>query len=216
MVRICPGCDVRLDHVRCGRCFSLQVPGDFACGRCRQPLELEPLLDATDAPCPRCRSPLEAAAKGTVDTGRMHECPRCGGLFVGREALDEILARAEVAGAFGARESAGASSSIAPVTYVSCPLCHATMNRVNFGRVSGVIVDVCREHGTWFDPGELTRVVAFASAGGMAKVRRRVEEDARAAHAANARAVVALRGEAPANAEDDVVRELVEGFFWWL
>ena len=47
------------------------------------------------------------------------------------------------------------------------------MNRVNFGKVSGVIVDVCKAHGTWFDPGELTRVVAFAAAGGLERTRAR-------------------------------------------
>ena len=59
------------------------------------------------------------------------------------------------------------------VRYVPCPLCHATMNRVNFGKVSGVIVDVCKMHGTWFDAGELTRVVAFAGAGGLERTRAR-------------------------------------------
>lgn len=47
------------------------------------------------------------------------------------------------------------------------------MNRLNFGKVSGVIVDVCKPHGTWFDAGELTRVVAFASAGGLERTRER-------------------------------------------
>jgi len=37
------------------------------------------------------------------------------------------------------------------------------MNRINFGRTSGVIVDVCKKHGTWFDGGELTQVIAFAA-----------------------------------------------------
>ena len=34
------------------------------------------------------------------------------------------------------------------VQYRRCPHCREFMNRVNFGRYSGVIVDVCREHGT--------------------------------------------------------------------
>jgi Zn-finger nucleic acid-binding protein len=51
------------------------------------------------------------------------------------------------------------------------------MNRMNFGRVSGVIVDVCKPHGTWFDGGELTRVIAFAAGGGLVKTRAREAED---------------------------------------
>lgn len=184
LVRICPHCDVRLENVRCQRCFSLQAPGAFACGRCRHSLELEPLLDASDAPCPRCNHPLEAAPGS--DT-RIHECPRCGGIFVPREVLAEILCSAEIGGALReapsrrARERGGSSVDGAPsavpgleqVRYIPCPLCHASMNRLNFGKVSGVIVDVCKPHGTWFDAGELTRVVAFASAGGLERTRER-------------------------------------------
>ncbi len=175
MVRICPHCDVRLDSVRCQRCFSLQAPGAFSCVRCAQPLELEPLLDATDAPCPRCTHPLEVAP--AVDT-RVHECPRCGGMFVGRELLAEILCNAEVGGALRAGDPKLPRASDA-VRYMPCPLCHGSMNRMNFGRVSGVIVDVCRAHGTWFDAGELTQVVAFAGAGGLERTRAREKADRR-------------------------------------
>ena len=163
MVRLCPHCDVRLDDVRCQRCYSLQPPGAFACGRCAHPLELEPLLDATDAPCPACRRPLEVAPGG--ESG-LHECPRCGGMFVSPEALAAIVVRAELGGALGEREgeiAAGRARMLGDVRYRMCPLCHSSMNRVAFGRASGVIVDVCKLHGTWFDAGELTRAVAFAS-----------------------------------------------------
>lgn len=175
LVRICPHCDVRLDHTRCGRCYSLQAPGNFACGRCGAPLELEPMLDATDAPCPRCRAPLEAAG-GDVSVS---ECARCGGIFVVKEALVRILAVAEVSGPVGKT----APASLTEVRYLPCPQCHTTMNRVNFGRASGVIVDVCRTHGTWFDPGDLTRVIAFVGSGGLIKARARENEAARAAQA---------------------------------
>jgi Zn-finger nucleic acid-binding protein len=189
LVRVCPHCDVRLENVRCVRCYSLSAPGSFACGRCGQSLELEPLLDATDAPCPRCRTPLEAAAAGAWDRasvddasvfsgdGRTHECPRCGGMFVPREALAEILCQAEVQGAFPT--VVPSVPSLGEVTYIPCPQCHAPMNRTNFGKVSGVIVDVCRKHGTWFDGGELTRVVAFAASGGLAKSRARENQEKR-------------------------------------
>ena len=194
MVRICPHCDVRLEDVRCQRCFSLQPPGTFACTRCRHALELEPMLDATDAPCPRCRHPLEAASG---ELGRAHECPRCGGIFVPRHALAEILCAAEVGGALrelpppppvvgrrGVLALAAPTSGDGAVHYVSCPQCHDAMNRVNFGKVSAVIVDVCKLHGTWFDPGELTRVVAFAGAGGMERSRAREKRERGDAHPA--------------------------------
>ena len=89
-----------------------------------------------------------------------------------RDLLAEILCNAEIGGAL--REGVPKLPAEArTVRYMPCPLCHASMNRVNFGRVSGVIIDVCKAHGTWFDAGELTRVVAFAAAGGLEKTRAR-------------------------------------------
>jgi Zn-finger nucleic acid-binding protein len=100
---------------------------------------------------------------------------------VPREALADILCAAELGGALRdhppvsqlhSRDSA-AKATLEAVRYLPCPLCHSSMNRVNFGKVSGVIVDVCKMHGTWFDAGELTRVVAFAGAGGLERTRER-------------------------------------------
>ena len=51
------------------------------------------------------------------------------------------------------------------------------MNRVNFGRVSGTVVDVCKGHGTLLDSGELNQIVAFIRAGGLERARQRQIED---------------------------------------
>src|SRR4051812_43321923 len=47
------------------------------------------------------------------------------------------------------------------------------MNRVNFAHTSGVIVDVCTKHGTWFDADELRRVLEFITSGGLEAARAR-------------------------------------------
>jgi Zn-finger nucleic acid-binding protein len=57
------------------------------------------------------------------------------------------------------------------------------MNRANFGRVSGVIIDVCRPHGAWFDRGELGAIRRFLRSGGLGRyerIRRLDSEIARA------------------------------------
>jgi Zn-finger nucleic acid-binding protein len=46
------------------------------------------------------------------------------------------------------------------------------MNRMNFGRLSGAIVDVCRGHGTFLDRGELHQVVRFILEGGLSRMRQ--------------------------------------------
>lgn len=144
LARVCPHCDVRLENVRRARCYSLQPPGAFNCQRCGQALEPRAVLDATDAPCPRCNTPLEAPAAASEDhlgDGRLHECPRCGGVFVPKDVLAELLTRAELSGPFSEPPKRQVPA-LDEVRYVSCPWRHTSMNRLNFGRVSGVIVDV--------------------------------------------------------------------------
>jgi Zn-finger nucleic acid-binding protein len=47
------------------------------------------------------------------------------------------------------------------------------MNRVNFARCSGVVVDVCKGHGTWFDRDELSQIVEFIRGGGLEAARNK-------------------------------------------
>ena len=78
------------------------------------------------------------------------------------------------------------------VVYRNCPRCQQVMHRRNFGRVSGVVVDECRNHGVYLDDDELNRIKAFVSAGGLSltqhmehselkrsEQRRRQEEERR-------------------------------------
>jgi hypothetical protein len=51
------------------------------------------------------------------------------------------------------------------------------MNRVNFGRLSGAVVDVCKGHGTFLDAGELHQIVAFIQSGGLERARTQHIED---------------------------------------
>ena len=128
-------------------------------------------------------------------------------MFVPRHALAEILARAELASAMEPSRT-GRAAIAENVTYLPCPLCHASMNRVNFGKVSGVIVDVCRKHGTWFDGGELTRVVAFVAGGGREKTTAREarDQDEQRARAREIRVSIAS-GPAPLLGTEDVLHE---------
>jgi Zn-finger nucleic acid-binding protein len=51
------------------------------------------------------------------------------------------------------------------------------MNRVNFARCSGVIVDVCKGHGTWFDRDELSGIVQFIRGGGLDMARQKEKRE---------------------------------------
>jgi Zn-finger nucleic acid-binding protein len=108
--------------------------------------------------------------------GAVHDCARCGGQFVEVAAFRDLLERRALdVGVVRPRTDVRAIA--APVRYVACPVCRALMNRRNFGGTSGVIVDVCAKHGTWFDRGELPRVLAFVESGGLAHLREREAEE---------------------------------------
>ncbi len=41
------------------------------------------------------------------------------------------------------------------------------MSRKNFRRISGVLIDQCRDHGIWLDAGELDHIRCFIANGGL-------------------------------------------------
>lgn len=70
--------------------------------------------------------------------------------------------------------------------YLPCPACRGMMVRRNFGRFSGVLVDVCGRDGVWLDGGELEKLEAFAAKGGLevsADADARDEQERQRAHA---------------------------------
>ncbi len=91
-------------------------------------------------------------------------------------AFEKICAEREQQSAvLGAASTAPANTvnTQGKVNYVPCPECKQLMNRINFARCSGVIVDVCKGHGTWFDRDELSRIIEFIRGGGLEASRER-------------------------------------------
>ncbi len=113
-------------------------------------------------------------------------CVHCGGAWVDRSTLEELVRNASAAAeAHGTPDQVPRRPVTDPVVYRGCPSCGAMMNRRNFGRISGVIVDECRTCGTWFDAGELEAMLEFVRAGGLTLSqqveRREVERETRQA-----------------------------------
>lgn len=113
-------------------------------------------------------------------------CAKCDGVWVNRETFDAICAdREQQAAILGGRPLSLTRLilTLEEVRYLPCPDCRTLMNRVNFAGRSGVIVDTCREHGTWFDADELRHIVEFIRSGGVDAARRgEVERLERAQH----------------------------------
>ena len=108
----------------------------------------------------------------------MRECERCAGLWVEVAALEKICADREeqsavLGAALPAAQQVAANVESDKVHYVPCPQCGQLINRINFAHCSGVIVDVCKGHGTWFDRDELSGIIQFIRGGGLDVARQK-------------------------------------------
>lgn len=176
--RLCAQCGTERPAVRCASCMTLNPIGSDLCASCGKALGLEPEPEPTQLLCPRGCGPL-AALGAQESEQRIAECERCGGIFVENQTLAKLVADHRPPP--GAQGPAHAAPSIrrpelppeTEVTYRPCPSCNVRMNRTIFGRSSGVVVDVCKLHGTWFDARELTASLAFVEMGGIELVERR-------------------------------------------
>lgn len=150
-----------------------QRPSEPASIASRKPRSQPPAGDAAGRPCPRCGAALGPA----LDHPGMFDCNACHGLFMDAATLARATEEAKEKGPGSFRPSA--PPGLEPITYVKCPVCAEVMNRTNFGRRSGVIVDICKAHGTWFDAGELDGALAFVAKGGLEETAKRDQEEAK-------------------------------------
>ena len=157
----------------CPSCFGLMFIGSKFCDHCGAiavPASLHEGDDLGD--CPRCSLPLGLLQIGSID---LRECQKCDGLWADIPTFEGICANSEkqsaVLGFIGIRTAK--AEILTKISYVRCPDCGEMMNRSNFARASGVIVDICRKHGVWFDADELPKIVDFIQKGGMEIARNR-------------------------------------------
>jgi Zn-finger nucleic acid-binding protein len=184
----CAFCTTSLATARCPRCFALLFRGAKHCAECGNRLDVPARAmpeQESGRPCPRCTTPQrpQPLTAHLVGQTLIDQCPECGGLWVDQEAFERLTEKADqqqsAQAALGRlpppRRPLDASAS--KVVYLRCPDCETVMNRRNYAKRSGVIVDVCQAHGIWFDSGELPRVLAFVRAGGLDESRRKDLED---------------------------------------
>ncbi len=168
--RACRHCSTLLATLRCGHCYELNFPEDLHCRGCGLELGLSPHAEGSPQTCPDCKRPLQAFKSGP---GELHACERCGGQMVTHGLLRALVEQRAVLGSAvpSPGEAPRGNPMADPVQYRPCPSCSQLMNRKNFGGISGIIVDVCSLHGTYFDAGELPRVLEFVRRGGLAKAQ---------------------------------------------
>jgi Zn-finger nucleic acid-binding protein/ribosomal protein L40E len=173
---ICPSCLARIsDSARfCHHCGTAIAPEELA-------------ADPTDRVCPACGEGRFLHSRALGDTGSTAlECGVCAGLWLGAEVFRLIEERARqgaapIADPAELRAEAATRRKL-PTNggpfYRPCPACRTPMTRINFERVSGILLDRCHDHGIWFDATELDAVLRWIKLGGeRAADEIQLEED---------------------------------------
>jgi Zn-finger nucleic acid-binding protein len=124
---------------------------------------------------------MEKTGLGGVD---VHNCGNCGGTWLDKEIFENLSADREKRGQalMGLGTPAERFVPEQTATYRPCPICGGLMNRVNYARISGVIIDICKSHGIWFDRDELKNILTFIEKGGLVRAQEKERmklEDAR-------------------------------------
>jgi Zn-finger nucleic acid-binding protein/RNA polymerase subunit RPABC4/transcription elongation factor Spt4 len=164
----CPYCKARLATVSCPSCFALMFDGAKFCPGCGAARARTVAPVAATLSCPGCKGTMAQLRVGTTE---LFECAACDGLWVDAATFERLCTNADDQAAVLHQFSTPGAEKTAPVRYRTCARCAQMMNRVNFGRLSGVVVDACRGHGTYLDAGELHRIVAFIQSGGLERAR---------------------------------------------
>jgi Zn-finger nucleic acid-binding protein len=178
----CKYCESKLATIACASCFGMMFIGSKHCPHCGAVATEASPAELSILKCPRCKIDMISIK---IAAEQMRECEQCGGIWLDVESFERICAsREEQAAVLGAASPAPAhqidpQSDGSQVRYSPCPHCGQMMNRINFARCSGVIVDVCKGHGTWFDRDELRAIVEFVRGGGLELSREREKSEIR-------------------------------------
>ena len=172
----CEYCSAHLDFslkgktINCPHCFASTPADSRFCMRCAKPVQglIKEGALLQDRLCPRCDAPMRA--KKLRDFSVI-ACEKCTGMFVPHETFEMIQETSDrVIFPTGVNLRKELQPEVA-VRYVRCPVCRNMMNRTNFAKISGVIIDSCRGHGIWFDPGEIDKITDFIARGGLQKAK---------------------------------------------
>jgi len=123
--------------------------------------------------CPTCNIELTTINVGNSLPFYIERCEQCLGLFFDINELEEIIqssvTKSKRVNLIKLSEISQNPRHIDEIIYRDCPVCQQKMQRKNFKKRSGVITDVCFEHGIWLDAGELRQIMEWVKLGGEEK-----------------------------------------------
>jgi len=162
-------------HTVCPACLTRVSDKAKFCSHCGATLAAETVAgDKSEYVCPCCGDEVSLASRRMSESQvNVLECPMCGGLWLGADAFKVLRDKAvkqtshiDVATSGTPRMKKVAAQP--SVRYRKCIICGHMMHRRQYGRGSGVVIDTCRQHGIWFDDGELQQVLEWVRLGGRA------------------------------------------------
>lgn len=168
----CEYCRSRLATVSCPSCFGILFGGAAYCPHCGAARSRSENPEAQPVRCPACKAEMQWVRVGSTD---LLECQGCDGTWIEAAAFEHVCADRESQAAVlhqRSVEPTAVGRRTDRVRYRPCLRCGKLMNRMNFARLSGAIVDVCRGHGTFLDRGELHQVIQFILDGGLDRARQ--------------------------------------------
>jgi Zn-finger nucleic acid-binding protein len=176
-------------HTVCPTCMTRVSDRARFCHHCATPIMVQGSVgQKTTQSCPECGRRHKMTGRSLGDPPvPVLECSRCAGLWLGREAFELVAERTRdrkmdyptLQGKPSRPPSDGYPTAAQSGFYRQCPECRKAMNRRNFGRRSGIVIDSCKEHGIWFDARELDGVLKWIRKGGEERVERQEESEAR-------------------------------------
>jgi Zn-finger nucleic acid-binding protein len=168
----CDYCGSRLAVVACPSCFGSMFLGAQFCPHCGTKIQAPEAAEGKTLKCPGCAGDMHPVRLGATS---MHQCDQCASAWLAPNDFASLCSNREERGTVMTSLGAGGVAARAPdqgkVRYVHCAVCDKVMNRVNFGKMSGIIIDVCKNHGVWFERDELRGVLQFVANGGLDRMR---------------------------------------------
>ncbi len=162
---------------KCKHCSAPLPSKSIICDYCgvRNDIEVQAKqfgvrLPKSHRDCPDCMIMLDSIDIGKNNRFIIEKCKRCYGLFFDLHELEKLL---EESGTESYWVDHHKLHSLLQhplhkdqVVYRRCPVCSKLMQRKNYMDRSGVIMDVCAEHGIWLDAGELKQIQDWIKLGG--------------------------------------------------
>lgn len=160
-------------HTVCPNCLARVSDRARYCHHCAAVLIAEAVAgDESALGCPVCGKDWHLTSRRVRDTQiQVLECQKCGGFWIGLETFDRLLDREAQQPQSAAPPSGPPLEPPTRTPYRPCAVCGQLMVRRNFGRTSGVIVDLCGSHGIWFDAQELAHVLRWIRSGNLEAAR---------------------------------------------